>query len=575
MTLVVGLGAALAVVGIAAPASAATLTVTSSADSGAGSLREIIAVSSPNDIITFAPALTTIALESSIVLSWGLTIMGPGAGGLTITRGSINDFDQFSFEPNIADQDLTISGMTIEGIPGGTGRAVSVTGGGGLPRNVTLSGLAIRDETGTNAGGGVWIDNGVGNIVIEDSTFTASTASGGGALFVFDYPTLAIRDSAFTGNAAGGGGGAIAVGSVLETTIADSSFTSNSAATTFGGAVVLDGGCDTLSVTGSTFTSNSAGDSGGAIYAQDLNGASSITGSSFIDNSAADGTGGAVSIARIRGTFEILTSTFNGNSATDDAAFSGGAVAVGQLTNIGAMRVDSSTFSGNSATGSPSFGISLGITQAEGDLTISSSTFNESGATESYAISLNVFNAGAETSIEFSTIAGPGGVQIQQNPGSAELVSSIVDGGAFPAVRVPFGGNAVATSWSLLSSQLFLSDTSDGGNNTFSVADMNLGPLQNNGGATQTRLPLPTSPAFNTGDPAFVSPPTFDQRGTGYDRVALGRIDIGAVEGEFALAATGAKINPWVLAAGALLVVLGIGAVVFGRIRRARRYSGR
>ena len=571
MTLVVGLGAALAVVGIVAPASAATLTVTSSADSGAGSLREVIAGSSPNDTITFTPALTTIALDSSIVLSWGLTIEGPGADSLTITRGSSNDFDQFSFEPNIADQDLTISGMTIEGIFGGTGRAVSVTGGLGLPRNVTLSGLVVRDETATNLGGGVWIDNGVGNIVIEDSTFTASTASDGGALFVFDYPTLAIRDSAFTGNAAGGGGGAIAVGSVLETTIADSSFTSNSAATTFGGAVVLDGGCDTFRLTGSTFTSNSAGDSGGAIYAQDLNGASSITGSSFIDNSAADGTGGAVSIARIRGTFEILTSTFSGNAATDDAAFSGGAVAIGQLTNIGAMRVDSSTFSGNSATGSPGFGISLGITQDEGDLTIVSSTFNETGATESYAISMNVFNAGAETSIAHSTIAGPGGVQIQQNPGSAEIMSSIVDGGAFPAVRVPFGGNAVATSWSLLSSQLFLSDTSDGGNNSFSVADMKLGPLQNNGGATQTRLPLPTSPALNAGDPTFVSPPIFDQRGTGYDRVALGRIDIGAVEGEFELAATGAKINPWVLVAGALLVVVGIGAVVFGQIRRARR----
>ncbi len=98
MTLVVGLGAALAVVGIVAPASAATLTVTSSADSGAGSLREVIAGSSPNDTITFTPALTTIALDSSIVLSWGLTIEGPGADSLTITRGSSNDFDQFSFD---------------------------------------------------------------------------------------------------------------------------------------------------------------------------------------------------------------------------------------------------------------------------------------------------------------------------------------------------------------------------------------------------------------------------------------------------------------------------------------------
>ena len=43
-----------------------------------------------------------------------------------------------------------------------------------------------------------------------------------------------------------------------------------------------------------------------------------------------------------------------------------------------------------------------------------------------------------------------------------------------------------------------------------------------------THLPNPTSPALNAGDPAFVPPPTVDQRGR--PRVAAGRIDIGAVE---------------------------------------------
>lgn len=60
--------------------------------------------------------------------------------------------------------------------------------------------------------------------------------------------------------------------------------------------------------------------------------------------------------------------------------------------------------------------------------------------------------------------------------------------------------------------------------------DPQLGPLANNGGSTQTHLPLPTSPAIDMGDPAFSSPPTYDQRGFAFARVVDGRVDIGAVE---------------------------------------------
>ncbi|MCB0210521.1 MAG: hypothetical protein KDJ52_14380, partial [Anaerolineae bacterium] len=52
---------------------------------------------------------------------------------------------------------------------------------------------------------------------------------------------------------------------------------------------------------------------------------------------------------------------------------------------------------------------------------------------------------------------------------------------------------------------------------------------QNNGGSTPTLLPSPSSPAVDAGDPTFSSPPTFDQRGTGFERV-FDILDIGAVE---------------------------------------------
>jgi hypothetical protein len=57
-----------------------------------------------------------------------------------------------------------------------------------------------------------------------------------------------------------------------------------------------------------------------------------------------------------------------------------------------------------------------------------------------------------------------------------------------------------------------------------------LGPLQGNGGATFTHALLPGSPAINAGDPTFMPPPLYDQRGPGYDRVVGGRIDIGSFE---------------------------------------------
>ena len=59
-----------------------------------------------------------------------------------------------------------------------------------------------------------------------------------------------------------------------------------------------------------------------------------------------------------------------------------------------------------------------------------------------------------------------------------------------------------------------------------------LGPLQDNGGPTFTHALLPSSAAINAGDPNFVPPPDYDQRGTGYNRVRNGRLDIGSFEAQ-------------------------------------------
>lgn len=70
----------------AKPAQAATITVTTTADSGPGSLRQAINDAVSGDTITFAlPNPSTITLNSELVIAKNLTIQGPGAAALTIS----------------------------------------------------------------------------------------------------------------------------------------------------------------------------------------------------------------------------------------------------------------------------------------------------------------------------------------------------------------------------------------------------------------------------------------------------------------------------------------------------------
>jgi len=73
-----------------------------------------------------------------------------------------------------------------------------------------------------------------------------------------------------------------------------------------------------------------------------------------------------------------------------------------------------------------------------------------------------------------------------------------------------------------------------------------LGPLQDNGGPTETLALLVGSPAIDAGDPAAVpgvgNTPLFDQRGLG--RVVQGRIDIGSFEVQVAPTADIVDVTP-------------------------------
>jgi len=95
-------------------------------------------------------------------------------------------------------------------------------------------------------------------------------------------------------------------------------------------------------------------------------------------------------------------------------------------------------------------------------------------------------------------------------------------------------GNILNDGGAITSLGYNLSSDDGGGFLTASGDQINteplLGPLQDNGGLTMTHELLAGSPAINAGDPNFVGPPDYDQRGPGFDRVRNGRIDVGSFE---------------------------------------------
>ena len=90
----------------------------------------------------------------------------------------------------------------------------------------------------------------------------------------------------------------------------------------------------------------------------------------------------------------------------------------------------------------------------------------------------------------------------------------------------------VTASYSLIGNTIGATITDNGGNILNQPAM--LGPLQNNGGLTETHELLAGSMAIDMGEPA-ASPgvgtvPLYDQRGNNFGRVQNGRIDMGAFE---------------------------------------------
>ena len=306
---VLSLGAAL--VGPVAPADAAEFSVTTAADSGAGSLRQAIAdanAAAGADTITFAPGLGAITLASEIVIDDPLEITGPA----TVSGGDATRI----FNINGAEA-VTITGLTLQNGSATDGGAVLSNG-----TQLTVQQTTIANSEATSGTGGGLKVNGTDLIEIVDSTITGNTASseGGGAYFHTDDEQLIISGSTFSGNTAGSGGGGFASTHIYDVSIDTTTVSGNTADGDGGGIYIHQHSETSVTITSSTISGNHATGDGGGMRVYD-EGYLDISHTTIAGNTA-DGNGGG---AYLGGTYEATLShvLIANNSATAGADLDG------------------------------------------------------------------------------------------------------------------------------------------------------------------------------------------------------------------------------------------------------------
>ena len=248
----------------------ATLTVTSSADSGDGSLRNALNGVCAGGTVNFDPSLAgqTISLTSGpVVVGKNVTIDGSGAPGLALSGGGANRVLEVGTGVT-----ATVSHLTMrDGYGWQVGGAVINNG------SLTLDHVTVTNNTqATDAGdfwqGGGGIYNGDGaTLNLVDSTVSNNNARwSGGAVYGFFNTTINITRSTLSGNISNDVGGAIR--SLGNTTITNSTLSGNTSTGWHGGAIFHTDGA--MVILNSTITDNTAPDyAASAIFVGSFNAA--------------------------------------------------------------------------------------------------------------------------------------------------------------------------------------------------------------------------------------------------------------------------------------------------------------
>jgi predicted outer membrane repeat protein len=388
-------------------------------------------------------------------------------------------------------------------------RAAIAEGGGpftfacdGSQTVVTEAEIVIDNDVILDGRGNLSVD-GAGThrvfLVSSRAELRGLTISGGGNVMdgggiYNDYGDLRLTDCTVSGNTAAiaasphsYGGGIYNRGrlEIVDTTVSDNT-------AVYGGGIYNTGGGGSLSLTNSTVSGNTA-DEGGGIHSSFMS--TRVTNSTVSGNTAVDGGG-------VYGKVHLANSVVSGNTAENN----GGGIYVTADRPPGIIPVTNSTVSGNTA-GNLGGGV--------------------------YVHSQNFFELTYST-VSSNTAVDGGGVYVHPDaldPGFRwfSLYYTLIEGvcgGGLPRGKYNIESPGDTCGFELPANRAYVS-----------ADDLNLGPLQDNDGPTETRALVPGSVAIDMIPEedcldADVAPLTTDQRGVA--RPQGPACDVGAFELEVA-----------------------------------------
>ena len=371
--------------------------------------------------------------------------------------------------PARATQTFTVTNLSDSGVAGdgslrGEVLAANASSGadtinfaGGLSGTITLSGegLQIKDPVDIEGPGPGQITvaqsskkrvihinlASPGPVTIAGLHIADGSASGPGGNIWNDSehpaPSLTVANCLITGGTASDYGGGIG-GFGASLTLTSTTLSDNHAIA--GAGAWVGGGTAAISIENSTFAGNEASGFAGGLFVEIEHGSATISGTTFSGNQA-HSDAGAVAVSISKGPATIANSTIVGNSSA-----SNGAGGLSLSSSEVPIAVRDSTISGNHSTGSNAGGGGI-------------------SAPENHPVRI-------EDTIVAGNSADAGGADLD---GPIEAV--------FEPHRQPLRRDA---------------DQPVAGSNLIGV-DPQLGPLQDNGGPTETMAITATSPAVNRG----------------------------------------------------------------------------
>ncbi|MCB9077787.1 MAG: right-handed parallel beta-helix repeat-containing protein [Anaerolineaceae bacterium] len=477
---------------------AATITVTTTDDEvnkdGDCSLREAIVAANQNK-----------AVDDCAPGSGKDTINVP-AGNYILTIANAGNNGALSGDLDLA-EDITINGVD---------RTKTIINGGGLERvfdiaaNVTV---AVSKLTVTNGGtfsdpGGAFYVGEGATLSLHSSTLTNNKGANGGAIFIDANGTAELTDSGVNDNEADGYGGGVYAYTDVTLTLTNSQVNNNTANIEDGGGISVNGSSQ-VTVTNSQVNGNTAHLWGGGISSKGSR--LTITDSQMKENDAESGGGlSTINDTTIISNTEIMSST--------------GHYGGGLYSERSALELMNNQISNNSAT----YGGGLYLLEETLALVNSTITGNASTADGGgiYLDSDNVVNfynvtITNNTADSDSDEDGQGGGIFFYSPAEALTATHTIIGAnvdSSPSSKHPdCSGSLISAGYNLIQNSTGCVISGDLTTTIIGVSP-NLGPLQNNGGATLTHALLAGSPAIDAGNPAGCTdhnglPLITDQRG--------------------------------------------------------------